>query len=52
MQLDLEGEAAARAVEHANPVPAWPGFQDADPPILDARNGLAIELQVPIGQAG
>lgn len=49
-QLDLEGEAAVRAVEHAKGMPAGHSFHDADTAILDTRNDLAVELEPPIQQ--
>lgn len=52
VQLDLEGETAARAVEHAKGMPARPSFQDAGAPVLDTCNDRAVELELPIQQTG
>jgi hypothetical protein len=49
-QVDLEWEAAARAVEDAKEMAARPSFQDADAAVLDVRDDLAVELQLPIRQ--
>jgi hypothetical protein len=51
VQFDVEGRAAARAVEHAQRMPAGAGFQDAAAPVLDTRHGLAVELEPPVQQA-
>jgi hypothetical protein len=52
VQLQLEGRAAARAVEDPERMPARAGVHDADPAVLDAGDDLPVELELPPHLAG
>jgi hypothetical protein len=49
-QVDLQGEAAVGAVEHAKAMTAGPSVHDADATVLDARHDLAVKLEIPVEQ--